>query len=117
MAVSDFENEFENVNGINYLVKKFDGESLDSLKDLADNLVEKKDSSVVLFANVVGDKVIFVCKNKVNSLSAGTLVKEAAIVTLGNGGGRADFAQAGGKDVSKVDDALNKVIEIIKGAK
>ena len=117
MDVSDYAGKFEVANGINYLVRKFDNESLDSLKDLADNLVEKKDSSVVLFANVVGDKVIFVCKNKVNTLSAGTLVKEAAIVTSGNGGGRADFAQAGGKNASKVDDALNKVIEIIKGAK
>ncbi|MDY0209593.1 MAG: DHHA1 domain-containing protein, partial [Bacilli bacterium] len=44
---------------------------------------------------------------------AGTLVKEAAIVTKGNGGGRADFAQAGGKDASLVDKALARVKEII----
>lgn len=117
LSVADFNKEFGSINNINYLVKKFSGENLDNLKDLADNLVEQKDNSVVLFANIVGDKVIFVCKNKVSTLSAGTLVKEAALVALGNGGGRADFAQAGGKDVNKTDEALEKVISIIKDAK
>ena len=40
-------------------------------------------------------------------------MKEAAIITGGNGGGRPDFAQAGGKDVSKVDDALAKINDIL----
>ncbi len=51
---------------------------------------------------------MFVCKNKIDSLHAGKLVKEAAMVTGGNGGGRGDFAQAGGKDATKVDEALAK---------
>ena len=43
---------------------------------------------------------MFVCKNTTEALNAGLLVKQAAIACLGNGGGRRDFAQAGGKDVS-----------------
>ncbi len=46
-------------------------------------------------------------------MNAGALVKEAAIITSGNGGGRSDFAQAGGKDVTKISEALAKIKERI----
>ena len=52
-----------------------------------------------------------ICKTKGVNVHAGNLVKQAAIVTGGNGGGRPDFAQAGGKDVSKVDEALATIKE------
>ena len=51
--------------------------------------------------------------HKVKEVNAGAIAKMAAIATSGNGGGRPDFAQAGGKDVSKVDEALNLVKEEI----
>ena len=60
------------------------------------------------------EKIIFVAKAKNNSTNCGMLVKNAAILTGGNGGGRPDFAQAGGKDVTKLDDALSFVKENIK---
>ena len=47
---------------------------------------------------------------------AGKLVKEIAAVAGGNGGGKPDFAMAGIKDVSKIDDALNAVDEIVRAA-
>ena len=59
--------------------------------------------------------IIFIAKNKGTKFSCGQLVKEAAIVTGGNGGGRPDFAQAGGKDVSKLEEALSKIEGIILG--
>ena len=46
-------------------------------------------------------------------VKAGALVKEVAAVTGGNGGGKPDFAMAGAKDVSKVDEALAKAAEIV----
>ena len=61
-----------------------------------------------------GGKIIFVAKAKENAANCGMLVKNAAIITGGNGGGRPDFAQAGGKDASKVDEALKAVKESIK---
>lgn len=57
---------------------------------------------------------MFIAKSKGNSNRCGDLVKAAAIITGGNGGGRPDFAQAGGKDVNKIDEALAKVKEMIK---
>ena len=59
------------------------------------------------------EKIIFVAKSKENAANCGMLVKNAAIITGGNGGGRPDFAQAGGKDVSKVDEAIEKVKTIL----
>ena len=41
------------------------------------------------------------------------MVKEAAIITGGNGGGRPDFAQAGGKDITKLDEALGHIKEMV----
>ena len=55
------------------------------------------------------DKIIFICKNKNTNFNAGMLVKEAAIITGGNGGGRPDFAQAGGKDAAKLSEALQTI--------
>lgn len=59
-------------------------------------------------------KVVFICKNKIDKLNAGLLVKKAAVICDGNGGGRADFAQAGGKNISKVKKALEEVLKEIE---
>ena len=115
--VNSYKCEFENIDGKNVLVKKMENASVDSLKDLADNLVEQKENSVVIFALVSEGKIVFICKNKVASLKAGDLVKKMAVITGGNGGGRGDFAQAGGKDVSKLDDAIKEIIATIKESK
>ena len=79
-------------------------------KDLADRLSDKLGQSVIVLA-IVSDKVVFVVKSKVKEVNAGQIAKMAAMITLGNGGGRPDFAQAGGKDVTKVDEALQTVKE------
>ena len=75
------------------------------LKQLADALLNKMGKGVVFLANVSGDKIVFVCKQNA-SYNAGMLVKTAAIITGGNGGGKPDIAQAGGKDVTKLEEAI-----------
>ena len=55
-----------------------------------------------------------VTKDLTSRIHAGNLVKEVASLVGGRGGGRQDFAQAGGKDVEKVDDALAAVPELIE---
>ena len=52
-----------------------------------------------------------VCGAKNVDIKAGDFIKEIAPIVQGGGGGRADFAQAGGKDTSKIDEALNKAKE------
>ena len=115
-SMDDYLKDVTNANGVNVLVSKSEGLEVDGLKDLVDRLADHLGSSVILFGNVLNGKIVFVCKNKVDKLNAGLLVKEAATITLGGGGGRPDFAQAGGRDVTKLDMALDNAKEKILGA-
>ena len=76
------------------------------------------DKMVVFFVNTNGEKVVFVSgagKEAVkDGVHAGQLVKKAAQICSGNGGGKPDMAQAGGKDASKVDEAINAITEELK---
>lgn len=85
-------------------------------KELVDRLSDNLGESLVFIAARSNDKVIFICKNKLKALKAGNLVKLAANITNGNGGGRDDFAQAGGKDITKIDEALGAVKKTIEEA-
>ena len=107
----DYLNSIKIVNGVSILVEKVDNLDVNVLKDIIDKITATLNNSLVFFANVVGDKVIFVCKNKNTTFNAGLLVKEAAIVTGGNGGGRPDFAQAGGRNIEMVEQALSTIKE------
>ncbi len=108
LQTQDFLSSFEDIKGVKVIIQKIDQQEVDQVKDLSDRLCERMIKAIVFFA-IVSDKIIFICKNKGTNLHAGNLVKSAAILCSGNGGGRPDFAQAGGKDVSKVDEALNVV--------
>ena len=91
-----------------------------NLKEYAETLRNKLEDSIVFLTSNANDKLTFVCacsKKAVNAgIKAGDLVKKAAEVTNGKGGGRPDIAQAGGKDLDKVSEAVNLVKEIIKNA-
>ena len=113
ISMDSFLDKFEKINGVNVLIQKIDSSDVASIKDLVDRLADKVDNSLILFA-LVSEKIVFICKSKVASLNAGAIVKMAAVEAGGNGGGRADFAQAGGKDLSKVDSALELVKNYLK---
>ncbi|MDY3902653.1 alanine--tRNA ligase [Peptoniphilus sp.] len=104
-------------NGINYAIKKFDGVDVNTLRDLADEVRSKVGSVVVLFATVNDGKLNFVCavsKDLVEKkIAAGKIIKEIAKVAGGGGGGRPDMATAGAKDLDKVEEALNKLSELL----
>ncbi len=89
-------------------------EALDSLllKDMACALRNNKNLDVVFLASVDKEKVTFVCATK--DYDASLLVKEAAKLCQGGGGGKKDLAQAGGKDSTKVDAAILKAKELVK---
>ena len=82
------------------------------LKDIIDKISNDLEKGVIFFANIIDQsKIIYIAKNKNTNANCGFLVKEAAIKSGGNGGGRADFAQSGGKDVIKVDEVLDFIRE------
>lgn len=109
-----FLNYVEDINGVNTIITKVNDLETDIVKDIVDKLSANFDNCLIFIANIVSDKVVFIAKSKGNNNRCGDLVKAAALITGGNGGGRPDFAQAGGKDISKVDEALLKVKELIK---
>ncbi len=94
------------------LITTVTGIDTKALKEKVDNLLSNRDGFVFI-ANIVEDKIVFIAKTTNKDYHCGNIVKEAAIITGGKGGGRPDFAQAGGSDVSKLDEALIRVKEII----
>ncbi|ABR31130.1 alanyl-tRNA synthetase [Thermosipho melanesiensis] len=102
-------------NEIKYLVYEFEGVEQNTLRDLADKLIDRGVDLVVFF-NKQGDKVILIVKRKktFEKLHAGNIAKSLSKILDGGGGGRPDFAQAGGKDVSKINEAKSKLIEILR---
>lgn len=110
ISMDDFLNNVLEINKINVIIKKVENIDVNAGKDLADRLSDKLGQSVIVLA-IVTDKVVFIVKSKIKEVNAGAIAKKAAMITMGNGGGRPDFAQAGGKDVTKVDEALQAVKE------
>ncbi|MGS0973675.1 MAG: alanine--tRNA ligase [Candidatus Izemoplasmataceae bacterium] len=94
----------------NILVKRMENIDKKLLKPFVDRLSDRLPNGFILLANVSEDKVTFIAKSN-NDIHAGNIAKKAAQITGGNGGGRADFAQAGGQDISKVDEALASIKE------
>ena len=110
--------EKKDIEGISFIAKKVEFENQNDLRDLIDKLRDKLGTSVIVFANVYQGKLTFtvgVSKDlNARKINAGNIVKDVAKLVGGNGGGRPDIASAGGKDLSKVDFALEQAEEILK---
>ena len=106
-----------NVNGISVVTLKCDELAMDGLRNMVDIGINRlKTKGVIMAASVFEGKVNLVCRltaDIVGEYKAGALIKEVAKIVGGSGGGRDDMAQAGGKDPSKVDEALEKVYSLI----
>jgi len=91
------------------IARKVSGLDKAALRALSDSLREKVGSGVVVLANDADGKVgllVAVAKDLTAKVQAGAVVREIAPIVGGGGGGRPDFAEAGGKDPSKIDEAL-----------
>lgn len=112
----ELKSKIELKDGINLLINRFDDASTDQMRDYENRLKQTFDNLVIVFASLYNDKLIFtvsVDDNLTDRYDAGKIVREISQLTGGNGGGRKNFAQAGGKDISKVDDALERAHQII----
>jgi alanyl-tRNA synthetase len=104
------------VNGIKVLATRIDGADAKSLRDTADQLKDRLGTGVVVLGTVEGDKVHLVAaisKDLTARVRAGDVIKPIAELVGGRGGGRPDFAQAGGNRPDKIDEALALVPGII----
>ena len=109
----------QSINGINLLITQVDSVDGKQLREIADQLQEKLGSGVVVLASA-GDAnvnlVASVTKELTNRYHAGNIMRELAGMVGGGGGGRPDFAQAGGKEPAKIDAALKRAEELIRQA-
>jgi alanyl-tRNA synthetase len=91
------------------VVARVQAANTDAMREMGDLLREKLGSAVIVLGVVINDRPNFlsmVTPDLTKRVKAGDLIKQVAAVTGGGGGGRPDMAQAGGKDASKLDDAL-----------
>ena len=102
---------------VDVLTCKVDNMDINSLRNLGDEIKNLMGSGIIVLASAIDNKVSFVSmatKDVVNKgVHAGNIIKEVAKITGGGGGGRPDMAQAGGKEPSKIKEALNAVDEIV----
>jgi alanyl-tRNA synthetase len=107
------------VKGVSFVTARTDELDADGMRQLIDTLKEKMGSGVIVLASGKPNQIAFIAgvtKDLVSRVKAGDIVKEVAKITGGGGGGRPDLAQAGGKDVTKVDEAIRQVPQILEKA-
>ena len=106
------------VNGISVITADLGDMNIDAVRSLGDSIKDKKPESVAVFAIHSGEKLNFmaVCGKAAvaKGAHAGNILREVSAVTGGRGGGRPDSAMSGGKDISKIADALALVETLIK---
>ena len=106
------------LDGVSLVAAAVSGLNQQALRGVADDLVRKLGSSVVVIGQGQDDRVSFVSEVSGDlvkrGLHAGDLVREVAKIAGGSGGGRADFAQAGGKNPEKLGEALAAVPDILR---
>jgi len=111
-------NSAQSLDGFKIVTSQMASKTVDELKQISDTLRAKIGSGVGVLSSVINDKASFVCvvtddlisgKN----LKAGDIIKQVAAIADGSGGGRPHMALAGGKNINKIEQALEKVPEIV----
>jgi alanyl-tRNA synthetase len=104
-------------NGVKIVTRKVEGVEPKSLREMADRLRQKYGSAVVAIGSDLGDNkaalLVAVTPDLATRIKAGDIIKQLAPMIGGTGGGRPDFAQAGGRDASKLDEALERIASLV----
>ena len=105
------------IGGVKVVVAECPVTDAGELRDTGDKIRDRLTPSVVFLAGKGDSKILFVAmadKDAVaKGIHCGNIIREAAKAAGGGGGGRPDMAQAGGKDVSKLEDALSTAKSVI----
>ncbi len=117
-SASDLLDGQEKVGGVNVLAAQVEAANVDSMREMGDWLRDKMGSGVVVLGSVINDRPLLISMVtsdlRSSGLDASQIVREAAKVIGGGGGGRPDTAQAGGRDASKLGDALGLVPSLVE---
>ena len=108
----------ETINGCSVIIKELQGVDSNGLRTLGDSLKDKYENAFVLLLSVVDGKPLLMATASDAAVKkgahAGKLIKEVAGVLGGGGGGKPQMAQAGGKDVSSIPQAMEKAKELMQ---
>ncbi len=99
------------IKGIKVIIDEIE---MGDIKSIIDENKNRYENVAIILFQKKGDKLIIASGVKGNSIKAGEWLREVAEVVDGKGGGRADFAQGGGKDISKLNEAKERALEFIK---
>ena len=114
----DLVDQVEQLNGVTVLVAKVPALSMPSLREMGDLLRDKLKSAIIVLATVYNGKPNFLAMVTPDLIArgfhAGDIINQVAKVTGGGGGGKAAMAQAGGKNPTKVDEALILVHKLVQ---
>jgi alanyl-tRNA synthetase len=107
----------EVVKGINVLSVRVSSSNMQIMREMADFIRDRLKSVIIILGAIKEDGVVFVASVtsdlQEKGYSAKDIINDISRVTRGGGGGRVDFAQAGGKDKDKLDEALQLVKSLI----
>ena len=116
--LGDVMNNSKNVSGVDIVTSQVDGLAVNDLRTLCDSIRDKMECGVAVLASNNEDKLMFIAMATKSALEkgvhAGNIIREITKIAGGSGGGKPDMAQGGGKDVTKVADALAAVEGIIE---
>ena len=115
--LDDLLNGAETINGVKVLAAKVDAKDNGALRQMIDEVKQQVPEVIAVFGAVNGSKVMLaagVSKSLTKTYKAGDIVNHVATQCDGRGGGRPDMAMAGAKDASKLDEALESVVDFIK---
>ena len=105
------------VKGVKVIARRVSGLEKGALRGLSDSLRDRLGTGIVVLASENDGKValvVSVTKDLTSRIQAGRIVKEIAPIVGGGGGGRPEFAEAGGKDPAKIDELIRKAPQVVE---
>lgn len=111
------EDKVRSIGGIKVFSDKLESMGVEDLRLLGDSVRDRLKSGIIILGSAKDETaniVLMVTKDLVERFKANEMIREIAPVIGGGGGGRGDIAQAGGKNIDRLDDALKKIYEVIE---
>ena len=116
-ALGDVMSNIKDIKGVPFLATAVSGVDMNELRNLGDELKTKVAGGVVLLVSDNDGKVNMMCMATDEAMKkgahAGNIIKASAKIVGGGGGGRPNMAQAGGKDASKINDAIAEAEKVL----
>ncbi len=109
-----YRDNIKEINNIKSLIMQTDNIDINALKTIADEMVNEMQEGFVFFANIKDNNTVNFISRSTCKIDSGKMVKEASILSNGNGGGSKTFAQGAGKTTSKIDEVIESVKKVIE---